>query len=412
MDHSFSVDEVPTLQLPMQPDVDDDCGRVVACEDTPGHDAINRSSSEWSFERLLEEELMGSTTPPVDSSASVFHIEPVSAAVEVEPATMTMDGMADPVEYNAMLKRKLEEDLAAIAMWRASSAVHPETSQGSYAYNGGSRNLGWNKFRNDREHLRSYSKLPARSSSSPSDDDDLDGEVEIVGFRMPDSDKMKRRKESNRESARRSRTRKAARMKDLEDQVAHLRVENSALLTRLDGINQKYKASAIDNRILRADMETLRTKVKMAEDTINRLIGTTPSFNSMPFVGSPSHATPPADPSVPILNNNDITTNNYYVATSDARVSNSYMPRADPSPLQAEDVVNESSNTMTINGITASHCATDMELLQEMVSAMPSTSSGDGAAQWEAAPLGLDEIITDSDIEGHEDPLGNMEILG
>ncbi|GJN10089.1 hypothetical protein PR202_ga28152 [Eleusine coracana subsp. coracana] len=366
---------------------------VAACEDTSGQDAINRSPSEWNFERLLEEELMGSTTPPVDSSASVFHIEPVSDAVEVEPATMTVDGMADPVEYNAILKRKLEEDLAAIAMWR-----------GAETWGGTSSETTENIF------VRIPSYLLDRSH--PSDDDDLDGEVEIVGFRMHDSEKMKRRKESNRESARRSRTRKAARMKDLEDQVAHLRVENSALLTRLDGINQKYKASAIDNRILRAGMETLRTKVKMAEDTINRLIGTTPSFNSLPFVGSPSHATPPADPSVPILDNNIITTNNYFVATSDARVNNSYMPRADPSPLQAEDVVKESSNTMTINGIAASHCVTGMELLQEMVSAMPSTSSGDGAAQWESAPLVLDEIITDSDIEGHEDPLGNMEILG
>jgi hypothetical protein len=44
-------------------------------------------------------------------------------------------------------------------------------------------------------------------------------------------------------------------------QVAHLRVENSSLLRRLAALNQKYTDATVDNRVLKADMETLRAKV-------------------------------------------------------------------------------------------------------------------------------------------------------
>jgi hypothetical protein len=44
-------------------------------------------------------------------------------------------------------------------------------------------------------------------------------------------------------------------------QVAQLRVENSSLLKSLTDISQKYNESAVDNRVLKADVETLRAKV-------------------------------------------------------------------------------------------------------------------------------------------------------
>lgn len=40
-----------------------------------------------------------------------------------------------------------------------------------------------------------------------------------------------------------------------------MRVENSSLLKQLTDISQKYNESAVDNRVLKADVETLRAKV-------------------------------------------------------------------------------------------------------------------------------------------------------
>lgn len=44
-------------------------------------------------------------------------------------------------------------------------------------------------------------------------------------------------------------------------QVAQLKVENSSLLRRLATLNQKYTDATVDNRVLKANMETLRAKV-------------------------------------------------------------------------------------------------------------------------------------------------------
>lgn len=44
-------------------------------------------------------------------------------------------------------------------------------------------------------------------------------------------------------------------------QAGQLRVEHSSLLKGLTDVNQKYDESAVNNRILKADIETLRAKV-------------------------------------------------------------------------------------------------------------------------------------------------------
>ncbi|KAL4625781.1 hypothetical protein ACB092_05G049000 [Castanea dentata] len=115
---------------------------------------------------------------------------------------------------------------------------------------------------------------------------------------------------SNRESARRSRRRKQAHLTELETQVSQLRVENSSLLKRLTEINQKYSDAAVDNRVLKADVETLRAKVKMAEETVKRITGLNTMFHGMSemssiemptFDGSPSDTS--TDAAVPVQDN-------------------------------------------------------------------------------------------------------------
>lgn len=43
--------------------------------------------------------------------------------------------------------------------------------------------------------------------------------------------------------------------------MGQLKVEHTALLKRLTDMNQKYDVASVDNRILKADIETLRAKV-------------------------------------------------------------------------------------------------------------------------------------------------------
>ena len=45
-------------------------------------------------------------------------------------------------------------------------------------------------------------------------------------------------------------------------QVSQLRGENSSLLKRLTDVSQKYNDAAVDNRVLKADVETLRAKAR------------------------------------------------------------------------------------------------------------------------------------------------------
>ncbi|KAK1555213.1 hypothetical protein Q3G72_023476 [Acer saccharum] len=127
----------------------------------------------------------------------------------------------------------------------------------------------------------------------------------------------------NGESTRRSRRRNQVHLTELEleTQVSQLTVENSSLLKRSKDINQKYNEAAVKNRVLKADVETLRTKLKMAEESIKRIAELNPMFHAamlelstrkdgaVPVQDDPNHPffQPPSDDPLPtqdpIVNN-------------------------------------------------------------------------------------------------------------
>ncbi|KAL0464187.1 UNVERIFIED_CONTAM: Light-inducible protein CP [Sesamum latifolium] len=103
-----------------------------------------------------------------------------------------------------------------------------------------------------------------------------------------------------------------------------LKVENSSLLKRLTDITHKYNEAAVDNRVLKADVETLRAKVKMAEETVKRVTGLNPLFQAMSeistmgmasFVNSPDTS---ADAAVPVR---DDLKQDYHHTPSNSRTS-------------------------------------------------------------------------------------------
>lgn len=61
--------------------------------------------------------------------------------------------------------------------------------------------------------------------------------------------------------------------------VSQVRVENSSLLKRFTDISQKYNEAAVDNRVLKADVETLRAKVRLLS-----VFGEENRFNNIRFI--------------------------------------------------------------------------------------------------------------------------------
>jgi hypothetical protein len=84
-------------------------------------------ATEWTFERLLEEEALTTSTPPpvvvvpnscCSGALNVDRPPVMEEAVMMAPAAVSSAVVGDPMEYNAILRRKLEEDLEAFKMWR------------------------------------------------------------------------------------------------------------------------------------------------------------------------------------------------------------------------------------------------------------------------------------------------------
>ncbi|KAE8729678.1 Light-inducible protein CPRF2 [Hibiscus syriacus] len=313
---------------------------------------MNRSASEWAFQEFLREE--------VDNKGE-DHNEGEKVDEELKKKKNGCFGSnnndnvpADLEGYQAFLKKKLNLACAAVAKSMASIATPQDTAgradSGSQASNtaqlgsktvlkglGSSPKLhmsncsfllpsqvmqsyvlyscfteyigagdkddnsvvGISSFPNGQKKLGAQVRTSTSTGSSieQSEEDEVEGENGTMENMDPADAKRVRRMLSNRESARRSRRRKQAHLTELETQVAQVRVENANLLKRLTDISQKHNEAAVDNRVLKADVETLRAKVKLAEEAVKRTTGLNHLFHASPeistmgissFDGSPS----------------------------------------------------------------------------------------------------------------------------
>ncbi|KAG6480889.1 hypothetical protein ZIOFF_057477 [Zingiber officinale] len=215
----------------------------------------------------------------------------------VTPQPSNPAELVDPEEHQALLKKKLDIVCAAVAMSWGSSVNTQD-----YASVADSRSPISDVTRpGSQVHTIVTQGKQATSNSSGEqldEVDELEGEAETNN--IGPSDKRMRRMLSNRESARRSRRRKQEHMSELEAQVSQLRIEHSSLLNRLTDINKKYSDASVNNRILKADLETVRAKVKMAEESLKRATGVKPLYSvisdmssiDFPFTPSMSNPTP------------------------------------------------------------------------------------------------------------------------
>ncbi|XP_010456004.1 PREDICTED: basic leucine zipper 10-like isoform X2 [Camelina sativa] len=313
----FSIDDFsdPFWESPPIPLNPDSSSKSVTAAEEASH-----SQSEWTFEMFLEEFSSSAvSSEPLGNDAivgvsSAQSLPSVSGQNDFEDDCRFRDrdsGNRDCAaatvvdDYHRVLKNKLETECATVVSLRAGS-VKPEDSTGSPE----------TQFQPVQSSpltqggVGCTSSLPAElkktgvpmkqvtsgSSREYSDDDDLDEENETTGSLNPEDVKKSRRMLSNRESARRSRRRKQEQTSDLETQVNELKGEHSSLLKQLSNMNHKYDDAAVGNRILKADIETLRAKVKMAEETVKRVTGMNPMLlgrssghnnnNRMPLTGN------------------------------------------------------------------------------------------------------------------------------
>ncbi|KAJ9695999.1 hypothetical protein PVL29_008320 [Vitis rotundifolia] len=366
---------------------------------------MSRISSEWMLEKFLLEASSSpasSTSCPVSAvsqrpAAYADVTAPYAAAaaqssssqsrrrgeddevVEIKVRSPPSDQPPEnPVDHQAFLRKRLDLACAAVALSRESavkpqeSAVKPQESAFSMQtqshasskpsqldsqavdpghvfpitqdkVEGGSLSVPASATSQNNKPGAQVITTTSGSSRELSDDDELEGETDTTGNMDPADEKRARRMLSNRESARRSRRRKQEHLSELETQVSQLGVENSSLLKRLTDINQKYNEAAVDNRVLKADVETLRTKVRMAEDAVKRVTGLNsliPAIPDIPSMGMPFVDNTSADAAVPIHRDSNHfihppVPNNLIAPPHDQRLNNGFPSNCPPLPTES-----------------------------------------------------------------------------
>ncbi|XP_059636497.1 bZIP transcription factor 44-like [Cornus florida] len=81
--------------------------------------------------------------------------------------------------------------------------------------------------------------------------------------------RKRKRMQSNRESARRSRMRKQKHLDDLTAQMAQLKKENSQILTSMNITTQQYVSVESENSVLRAQMMELSQRLESLNDILD-----------------------------------------------------------------------------------------------------------------------------------------------
>ncbi|KAK7824299.1 basic leucine zipper 63 [Quercus suber] len=256
---------------------------------------MTRSESEWALmnfvEQCTESEIPAPETPAAIASDVVSPVESSSSKPDELDELLHLPSNPFPMaavhsdEYRAFLKSKLDLACAAVAQRGSNSkpeetgnvaetpAKRPNPSQLGSEPNGIGHGFPIVQIEADGGPLGNPALPPLQRRSEPqviqatsgssrddSDDDEFEGELEITENMDPADAKRARRMLSNRESARRSRRRKQAQMSELETQVGHLRVEHSTLSKRLSEMENKCGTSGSDNRILKAEIETMRAQ--------------------------------------------------------------------------------------------------------------------------------------------------------
>ncbi|CAN4093905.1 unnamed protein product [Withania somnifera] len=117
----------------------------------------------------------------------------------------------------------------------------------------------------------------ATSSGNSSQIQNNSGSEEVL---MAVNERKRKRMQSNRESARRSRMRKQKHLDDLMSQVTQLKMENSNILNSISMTTQQYANIEAENSVLRAQMMELTQRLQSLNEILSYINSNNNSNNN------------------------------------------------------------------------------------------------------------------------------------